>query len=87
MQKQYVAKATKILGEQFLTSASPPAKGVCTCNLSIPYEASGHPPHVHAVSGVAMLHETDWILYNRQNTDCVGVASDADFQEDYTGPG
>ncbi len=83
MQKQYVEKPVKILGEQYLAAATPPAVGVCVqddTGMLIPAGV----PHVHTELGPKALHETDMIVSSRWK---VGVYLDvlplAEFEERY----
>jgi hypothetical protein len=77
-QRQYVEKPLKVLAEQYLASASPPALGVCTCTVN-PAFADGR-PHVHAKYRQE-LHETDMIVANKYSGEFVDVMPLAEFEE------
>jgi len=85
-QKQYVEKPQKVLAEQFEPAAPLPA-GACTCNLSAPYEPTGHAPHIHAAGNVYMLHATDWIRTNKWTLQPIDVLPNDQFEELYGNPG
>jgi hypothetical protein len=82
-QQLYVEKPGKVLAEQFDPAADPPAAGVCTCNLTVPYQPTGHAPHVHAQGQVWWLHDTDWIRTNRWTLQPIDVLSDVQFTDEY----
>lgn len=79
MQKQYVEKPVKVLGEQYVAASDPPAVGVCRCTLT-PQAPEGQ-PHVHTAHGPTRLQETDWIVTNRFSLVVEDVLTNAEFEE------
>lgn len=75
---QYAAKPLKVQAEQYTGT---PITGVCTCTIS-PLFADGR-PHVHGEQGQQAITPTDWIVFNRTQTRCEGVWTDANFREDF----
>jgi len=79
MQRQYVEKPVKVLGEQYFAAADPPAAGVHTCTL--PPFLDGR-PHVHCVDQARELHEGDVIVASVHHPDVfLEVVPLAEFEE------
>jgi hypothetical protein len=80
--QQFVQKPYKVTGEQYRTGMVPPdantRDGLCICRS--PLTPTGA-PHVHGLTRLYVLNDTDWVMQEQWSPHDWFVVSDAEKQD------
>ena len=83
-QQNYPQKPVQVYGEQYRAGGPLPVGAVAAID---PYYPAGGGPYVDTHPGVAVLHDTEWVLTNKRTGLATEVITDEEFQDRFGGGG